>query len=290
MNASRFDLGELISVLHGIARVEVDPRVLDPEAPEFALQVTFSRERLDSAGVSRMDGTLLTPTWLFEGILEQLQDWLRQRLREEAWMRGEQRFGAGIDQVMGFLTERMKDAKTRLNRSPSNLRESVELKLWSNAILRLQELKERRAASGLQDTWSAMRDRATSAWREEEVEGLKREEKQRRQREKANGPDVGMQDDPGWFRGAFEGLFNKPGSFAGFKSSHQAQYAAERWANVLDVDVTASFDTVQKAVRRLRRKYHPDKPENNTPENANRIKEINNAWEVYKRVRGLSGE
>lgn len=253
---ARPQLEELLAILHGIVRIEADVRAQQPEQKQFTVAITFDREKLRGMGaIGWAEDALPRPTRLFEGILEQLQAWLQQRFKEERWARGESRYGASIDSHIAFLTEALKAAKARSDQAPNNLKDAMDCKCYAGCILRLQELKERRAAGAIRNEWEDMREKARRSWEEEEFEAPKREEEQRRQRERRAGPDFTYAD-TGFQKKAYDKFYS---FFHGHRTPKAKASGKRPWHEVLDVPVSADKETINKAYRRLASKYHPDR-------------------------------
>lgn len=279
--AQRADIEELLVYLHAIVHIQADVHALNPEAPQFTVAITMDRGKLKARGVTELP----QPTRLFEGILTQLQAWLQQRIREEAWALNERNYGASIDSVMSFLTVKMKECA-----AGTNIKDSVEGKLYANAVLRLKELKERREAGDVEDPWSAARDRARNQWAKDEFEAPKREEEQRRQREQrsfhADFDDITNE----WFTNHYEAFgFGK--SFyeraRGGQQRTRTTGGLDHYA-VLEIEPTATKGEVEKARRRKLMRHHPDRAENEKDRLAReaRTSAINVAFKAICKSRG----
>lgn len=253
-------LYELLEALHAIEKVEADIDALDHEAKTFRVVLTFQRAQCPQ---DWHDGAP-KPTWLFEQIMEELSAWLLQRNKEEQWVSKEEQFGASIDTLMAYWTEELKKNATI---KPENMLTRALKQVLSNTIMRLLELKERRAAGGVYSRAESGKEKARKAWMEDEYEAPKREEEQRRQQEKRD-----WAEGPAWFgadyasekaRTAWDDIF--AGTFTGFTGQKQQDPQKpqsnnkQRWYEILGVPVTANTRDIQKAYRRLAARYHPDR-------------------------------
>jgi DnaJ-domain-containing protein 1 len=268
-------LGELLRILDTITEIVADIRATNPREKEFSIILTFSRYGLAEAAPDWIDG-LPKPTWLIEEIKDQLAQWSRQKIREAQWVSKEDRFGAGIDSVMAYWAEELKSAA-----KGNGLSDRVRTKFIPNTILRLQELKERRDAGGVYSATENRREKDRKTWAEDEYEGPKREEEQRRQRERRNGPDGPSIDDMfrqygEYIRQQYNSSFNKTFEDAmygrgdpfreGFRRADGANVNPpppsgnkRQWFEILAVSPSADKKDITKAHRKLASKYHPDR-------------------------------
>jgi hypothetical protein len=271
-------LHELLLALHAIKHIHADRRTLDPEAEEFAVELIFTRAECPGDWIEGQP----KPQWMFEQLIEELAAWLSQRNREEQWVSKEERMGSSIDTLMAHWTEKLKKAAE----TPfENIATRMEKRVLQDTVLRLKELQERRNAGGVYTHVGSKREKARKQWEEDEYEGPKREEEQRRARAKMNREQ--------WFEDRFrqtaEDLFG-----ASFKDTFfGADWANANppprnnankrpWHETLGVPVTASKGEIKKAYRRLAAKFHPDRYKE--PDGHAKMAEINTA-----RDEGLGG-
>jgi len=233
---------------------------LDPSRDTFCVVLTFHRAQCPEdwrKGAPK-------PTWLFEQLQEELSAWSQQRLREEQWVSKEEDVST-VDGLILHFVEEMKRAQTAI---PQNIATRLNTQIFSSTVLRLKELKERRAAGGIHSATQDRREKARKTWAEDEYEGPKREEEQRRQRAKADadsrnayrkygmgfgftGDDIGP--------GIFEEFFKRFEEGWGSPKPPPASPGKKRWFEVLGVPASASRAEITKAYRRMVAKYHPDR-------------------------------
>lgn len=275
-------LYELLEALHAIEKIEADIDALDPQKETFRVVLTFQRGQCPND----WQDSPPKPTWLFEQIMEELSAWLLQRNKEEEWISKEAQFGASIDTVMAHWAEELQ----KVAAAPAeNLFARAHKRILSNTIMRLAELKERRAAGGVHSATESNREKARKTWVDDEYEAIKREEEQRR-RQKARDKT----ETPSWFGADFvnEEMNREWDGIFGFgykqrKDQHKAPPLGKKpWWVILGVPSTASVSEINKAYRRLASSHHPDKHRDpNMRELAEaRMKEINTA-----RDEGLGG-
>lgn len=257
---------------------------VSPDRWEFHL--VFDRKKLYEEVSGWSDG-LPKPTWLLEEIKAHLISWSIQQTREAQWVSKEDKFGASIDTVIAYWAEELKRV-SKLN----GLANRLAAKFIPNTILRLQELKERRAAGGVYSATEDRREKARKTWMEDEYEAPKREEQQRREREKIN-PEFGYFVGGEWSREQAEELYKnfrytwfsggrQYGKSYGGKAPSPQAGGKRLWHDVLGVPVTATAKDITKAYRKLAAKFHPDRYKE-TDAHA-RMAEINTA-----RDEGLGG-
>src|SRR5713226_4781054 len=172
-------LYELLLALHAIRSVESDAAVYDPEAKTFRVVLTFTRAQCPNDWIEGQP----KPTWLFEQLTEELAAWLQQRNREEQWVSKEEQMGSSIDTLMAHYTEEL---KRHVKMVPQNIGSRLNKRIFTDTILRLQELKERRVAGGVYSQTESRREKARKQWADDEYEAPKREQEQRRQQEKSD--------------------------------------------------------------------------------------------------------
>lgn len=257
-------LYELIEALYAIEKVEADASALDLKAETFRVVLTFRRAQCPQ---DWQDGAP-KPTWLFEQVLEELQAWLLQRNKEEQWVSKEDQFGASIDTLMAYWTEEL---KKNVSMKPENMLTRALKQILSNTVMRLLELKERRAAGGVYSRAESGKEKARKAWMEDEYEAPRREKEQHQQRAGANPhfTDFTYTEGPSWFdaesetktgANAWDDLFG--GRFTGRKQRDSQKPQSgnkQRWHEILGVPVQATGDEIKKAYRRLAARYHPDR-------------------------------
>jgi DnaJ-domain-containing protein 1 len=291
----RPNLEALLLILDGVVSVEADHDALDPDKPTFRVVLTFDRLRLpDSWQIPK-------PTHWLEGLVEELRLWSTQKTREAQWVSKEERMGSSIDTLMAHFTEELKKAQRA---TPQNVKTRLDQRIYADAILRLQELKERRAAGGVYSHTESRREKARKTWEEEEFEGPKREEEQARQRDSYNYQQryrPGYSGDP-WegidpatrskyediFRQFGEGRFRDAFTRGFYGSTHTPpppppDNANKRtWYSVLGVTPKATKKEITHAYRKLAAKYHPDRYKE--ADGHERMAEINTARDT-----GLGG-
>jgi DnaJ-domain-containing protein 1 len=246
-------LHELLLALHAVIQVEADASALDRSAKTFRVVLTFRREDCPNDWIEGEP----KPTWFIEQLQEEVSAWLHQRNREEQWVSKEEQFGAGIDTLIAHYYEELKKHEKVLLET---LLTRAQKQILSNTILRLKELKERREAGGVYSQTESKREKARKAWMEDEFEGLKREEEQRRAHTKAN------EDED--LRSAAEELLEqmfRSGWENVWRQHHTPPPQTPRsgnkqpWYVTLGVSADASRHAIKLAYRRLAAKYHPDR-------------------------------
>jgi DnaJ-domain-containing protein 1 len=244
-------LHELLLALDAIIQVEADASALDRSAKTFRVVLTFRREDCPNDWIEGEP----KPTWFIDQLQEEVSAWLHQRNREEQWVSKEEQFGAGIDMLIAHYYEELKKhekvlLETLLTRS--------QKQILSNTILRLKELKERREAGGVYSQTESKREKARKAWMEDEFEGPKREEEQRRAHTKAN------EDED--LRSAAEELLEQMFR-SGWENVWRQHHTPppqppksgnkQPWYVTLGVSAHASKDEIKKAYRKLVKQYQP---------------------------------
>jgi len=251
-------LHELLLALHAIIQVEADASALDRSAKTFRVVLTFRREDCPNDWIEGEP----KPTWFIEQLREEMNAWLHQRNREEQWVSKEEQFGAGIDTLIAHHYEELKKYE---NVTAETLLTRAQKQILSNTILRLKELKERREAGGVYSQTESKREKARKAWMEDEFEGPKREEEQRRAHTKAN------EDED--LRSAAEELLDRmfrTSTGSGWDNIFWRRYRTpppqppksgnkQPWYVTLGVSADASRHAIKLAYRRLAAKYHPDR-------------------------------
>ena len=253
----RPNLEALILILDGVCKVEADVDALDTSKPTFRVIWSFDRAQLPESW------QIPKPTHMLEAIVEQLRLWRAQKAREEQWVSKEEKFGSSIDTLMSHYLEELKKAK---NVTPQNIVTRMQERVFTDTILRLKELKERREAGGVYSHTESRREKARKAWADEEFEGPKREEQQRRERARAN-PEDFWKEYPGFgdFSAEADELHREWKTWEEVfgsrnRSSTPKNNTGKRpWHEVLGVAVSASKDEIKKAYRKLAAKYHPDR-------------------------------
>jgi DnaJ-domain-containing protein 1 len=288
----RPSLEELIAILFTVKITAVTLMNVDnPSNPDLQITLRFNSDLLKET-VPNWAGLDFKPQWLFDGILEALQDALLQRRREEQWVSKEDRFGASIESLMVYCKEEMQKASQK-----HGLSDRVAVKFHAAIILRLQELLERRQAGGVYSKADTKREKARKAWMDDEAHGHEREAEQKRQREAKNGPDStdGTWYGPGRTNYDFwrykDYFTDKETSWGPFGKEYWNAFDFEEprytpppsdpnkkpWYEVLGISASANASEIRRAARKLTKALHPDKPENRTPENEALLREINEA-------------
>jgi DnaJ-domain-containing protein 1 len=282
-------LYELLEALHAIESIEADFAALDPQSRTFRVILVFQRAQCPQ---DWRDGHP-KPSWLFDQIMEELSAWLQQRNREAQWVSKEEQMGSSIDTLMAHYTEELKKAAAA---APQTVFTRLQKRVFTDTILRLKELKERREAGGVYSATESRREKARKAWQEEEFEGPKREEAQQRAHAKTN---------PGFGDGFAETIFKTCNEH--FRNTYKDAFDRmfedtlygrdwnkanppppptsgnkRPWHEILGVKAGASKADIQKAYRRLAAKFHPDRYKE--LDAASRMTEINTA-----RDEGLGG-
>jgi DnaJ-domain-containing protein 1 len=253
-------LHELLLALHAIQSVEADAAALDPEAKSFRVVLTFSREECPNDWIEGQP----KPSWMFEQLTEELNAWLTQRNREEQWVSKEEQMGSSIDTLMAHYTEELKRVS---NATPQNIVTRMQTRVFTDTILRLKELKERREAGGVYSQTESKREKARKQWAEDEYEGPKREEEQRRAHAKMNRENIFNWANDENVRRQAEDIFREftreYSSFYrtdwGTKQPPPQATSGSRWYEILGVPAGASKSDIKKAYRRLAAMHHPDK-------------------------------
>jgi len=289
----RPDLTDLIAILDAITAIEADAFALDPKSRTFRVFLTFDRELMTA--VPDWSEGQPKPSWLIEGIKENLNAWRVQMIREAQWVSKEEQMGSAIDTLMAHYAEELKKAQKA---APQNVVTRMQARVAADTILRLKELKERREAGGVYSQTESRREKARKAWAEEEFEGPKREEQQRRQHQQydyARRYTYGFDGvDPELrrkveevFREFSEGLFGD--AFRYGNGTHRAKAppppktpGKTPWYTTLGVAANATKDEIKKAHRRLAARFHPDRY--TKPDGHGKMTEINTA-----RDEGLGG-
>lgn len=255
----RPNLEALILILDGVCKIEADSDALDTSKPTFRVVWSFDRSRLPESWQTPK------PTHMLEAIIEHLHLWRAQRIREEQWVSKEEKMGSSIDALMAHYTEELKKSSKA---TPQNIVTRMQSRLFTDTILRLQELKERRASGGVYSQTESRREKARKAWAEDEFEGPKREEQQRKEHAKANPYEDFWSD---YFAGgdaeeifkrykSHWGTWGSTGDYTQQKTPFRKEGEGKRpWHQVLDVPANASKAQIQKAYRTLAAKYHPDR-------------------------------
>lgn len=253
----------------------------------WQFHLTFDAKKMYGPVEGWSDG-LPKPTWLIEEVLTQLRAWRTQCNKEQQWVSKEENFGASIDSLMAHWTEELKKADRVV---PQTMQSRMAVRTLSNTILRLQELKERREAGAVYSSTESRREKARKAWMEDETEAPKREEAQRRQRRtgdyefyhQATEEEISKAWKEFWGHfedGAFyDGRYADPGRQR--KQNPQPGVAGKTpWYEVLGVAPNASKKEIKQAIRRMRSKYHPDKPENRNAQSEAMIRLVNEVAEI----------
>ena len=255
----RPNLEALILILDGVCKIEADIDALDPEKPTFRVIWSFDRSQLPESWQTPK------PTHMLDAIVEQLHLWRAQKTREEQWVSKEEKMGSSIDSLMAHYTEELKKSSKA---TPQNIVTRMQTRFFTDTILRLQELKERRAAGGVYSHTESRREKARKAWAEDEFEGPKREEQQRKEHAQRNPHEDFWSE---YFAGgAAEEVFNRykhhwgkwgsTGDYTKQQTPFRKEEVGKRpWHQVLDVPANASKEQIQKAYRKLAAKYHPDR-------------------------------
>jgi DnaJ-domain-containing protein 1 len=276
-------LYELLEALHAIESIEADVAALDPKSETFRVLLVFQRAQCPQ---DWQDGQP-KPSWLFERITEELSAWLQQRNRENQWVSKEEHMGSSIDTLMAHYTEELKKASAA---TPETIKTRMDKRVAADTILRLKELKERRAAGGVYSHTESRREKARKSWEEEEFMGPQREEQQRRAHAQTNKPnfeftytsffgeDIRKQYEQ-YFKDRFEEAFSGRSNKAPPKSTSGNK---RPWHEILGVSVRATKEEIKKAHRKLTAKFHPDRYKE--PDGHARMSEINTA-----RDEGLGG-
>lgn len=267
-------IDEITAILDGVVRIEADADANNPGAPQFRVVLTFSRELL-SDEVERW-ATSPTPTWLVDELKLHLLEWKQQKAREAQWVSKEERMGCSIDTLIAHYAEELKKVSAQV---PETVVTRAQKRVLSDTVLRLQELKERRAAGGVKSHTESRREKARKAWAEDETEAPKREEEQQRQRGTswkeawygADSADIYKR-----FRDAFGADFAREGFFKDRTTRTSPKTPGKRsWHEVLGVAVSADEKEIKKAYRKLAAKYHPDRYKE--PDAHERMSELNKA-------------
>lgn len=239
----------------------------------WQFHIEFNRDDLED--VPGWSDGLPKPTWLLEEIRRHLHDWQTQQAREAQWVSKEEELGSSIDTLTQYWAHEM--GKARAVR-PETVTSRLHTKVLASTVLRLKELQERRTAGGVYSATEDRREKARKTWREEEFEGPKREEEQRKAREKAN-PYYGngFEDmdaeilrkmheamNKHWER-MFEDSTYKSFRYGGTNSNYQRQQYTPPsptsgkipWYTVLGVSATATKAEITKAHRKLVKQYQP---------------------------------
>lgn len=234
---------------------------------QWSFTIRFDSKQLFEEVEGWSDG-LPKPTWLFEEIRDHLSAWQRQCAREEQWVSKEEQMGSSIDTLIVHYTQEMKKAA---NQRPESIATRMHKRVYQDTVLRLQELKERRAAGAVPNPTESRREKARNAWAEDEFEGPKREEAQNRQQRKWEYTDnpFGFYFDDHYkkwekyqrdfFNKAFEDAMYGRGNAFRSPPPPPVQPGKKLWYTVLNVAVGASKEDIKKAYRRLASKYHPDR-------------------------------
>lgn len=276
-------LDELIAILGALKVAGATIMDMDnPAEPDITVTIRFSRAALKQTAPDWV-GENFKPIWLFEEIREQLYQWATQRTREEQWTSKEERFGASIEIVMAYWAEEIK--KRARTASKYDLSETIAAQFIANTILRLQELLERRKAGGIYSSTETKREKARKAWMDDDVNGIKREEEQRRQHAEAQRRQQQWEkthrqkteDLYNQYKTVFEeamrseefksffgagGFGGRAGSSGGQGRTHSTQThqtGKKKWFEVLEVNALATEDEIQKAYRKKAGQYHPDR-------------------------------
>jgi len=282
-------LYELLLALHAIESVEADIAAHDPEAKTFRVVLTFTRAQCPNDWIEGKP----KPSWMFEQLTEELAAWLQQRNREEQWVSKEEQMGSSIDTLMAHYTEELKKV---VKASPQNMLTRMQKRIFEDTILRLKELKERRAAGGVYSQTESRREKARKQWEDDEYEAPKREEQQRRQQQARDfggfqyrgfddlDPEMARQT-----REAFSKFFND--NAYGWGPNHGAATPPPKsnnkqpWHVTLGVPISATKEEITKAYRKLVAKYQPrTSADAEDKERHDKMTEINTA-----RDEGLGG-
>lgn len=243
-------LHELLECLHAIERVEADTAALDPAAEKFRVVLTFQRVQCPIDWVNGQP----KPSWMFEQLIEELSAWLQQRNREEQWVSKEERMGSSLDGLMAHYAEELKKSARAVSQ---NIVTRMQTRVYTDTVLRLKELKERREAGGVYSATESRREKARKSWEEEEFEAPKREEQQRQQRAK---------DNPNPFE-HYEKFFEDAmrGTWGDYMRGRRQQSAPPQtkannkqpWHVILGVPASATKAEITKAHRKLVAKHQP---------------------------------
>lgn len=273
----RPNLEALILILDGVCKIEADVDALDTSKPTFRVVLTFDRTLLPESWQTPK------PTHMLEAIIEQLHLWRAQRICEEQWVSKEEKMGSSIDTLMAHYTEELKKWSKQ---TPQNIVTRMQTRVFTDTILRLQELKERRAKGDVYSHTESRREKARKAWAEDEFEGPKREEQQRKEHAERNHEHFQYETYTDWgtdWTNANPGGKTWEDLFGTRKKGVGATPPGKRpWHQVLDVPANASKDQIQKAYRKLAAKYHPDRYKEK--DGHEKMAEINTARDI-----GLGG-
>lgn len=253
-------LSELLQALGAICSIEAGTNALDSNSETFRVVLTFVRAQCPQ---DWRDG-LPKPTWLIDGIFELLTAWQQQKIREAQWVSKEEQMGSSIDTLMSYWAEELKKSAAA---TPETLLTRFNKRTFSDTILRLNELKERRIAGGVYSATESRREKARKAWTEDEYEAPKREEAQRQKQytdesERLWGDGLHGAYNKHFYKmynDAFDKLFEDAIRGGGFQQKTNKPKGAghKAWNEVLGVSASATESEIKKAHRKLVAKHQP---------------------------------